>query len=133
VHSIGHPTPWTLYIQYDVRAGIDWRNINGAAGFKEDRIAGITQPGQKRETLRLGKRLPSRDLHEAAPIGVHLRQDFIDWALAPSVEGIVGVAPGAAEWASGQSYEDAGLSDIARLALNAMEDLSDAHNSRRKP
>ena len=51
---------------------IDRRNIDGSAGLKEDRIAGIAQSGHQRETLRLGKRLPSRDLHEAASIGVHL-------------------------------------------------------------
>src|SRR5207237_1306091 len=129
VHSIGHPTRWTLYIQYDVRAGIDWRNINGAAGFKEDRVVGITQSGQERETLWLDKRLPTRDLHKAASIVLHLRQDLIDRALAPSVEGIVGIAPGAAEWASGQSYKHTGLPDVARLALDAIEDLGDTHNS----
>jgi hypothetical protein len=132
VHSIGHPTPRTLYIQYDVGAGIDRRNINGAAGFKEDRVAGIAQAGQERETLGLDKRLPSRDLHKAASIVLYLRQDLFDRALAPSVEGIVGIAPGAAEWASSQSYKDTGLPGVARFALNAMEDLGDAHNSRRE-
>jgi hypothetical protein len=105
---------------------IDRRNIDGAAGLKQDRIAGIAQSGHEREALGLDKRFPSRDLHEAAPIGMHLRQDLIDRALVPSIKGIVGIAPGAAEWASGQSYKHTGLSDIARLALNAMEDLGDA-------
>ena len=130
VHSIGHPTPWTLYIQYDVRAGIDRRDIDGAAGFKEDRVAGIAQFGQERKTLGLDKRFPSCDLHKAASIVLHLRQGLIDRALAPSVEGIVGIAPGAAEWASSQSYKDTGLPDVARLALDAIEDLGDAHGSR---
>jgi len=132
VHSIGHPAPWTLHIQYDMRAGINRRNINGAAGFKEDRVAGIAQFGQERETLRMDKRLSSRDLHKAAPIGLDLRQDFINLALTPPIEGIVGIAPGAPKWASGQSYEYTGLSAVARLALNAMEDLGDAHNSGRE-
>ena len=108
--------------------GIDRRNIDGAAGFKEDCIAGIAQSGHERETLGLGKRFSSRDLHEAAPIGMHLRQDLIDRTLVPSIKGIVGIAPGAAERASGQSNKHTGLSGIARLTLNAMEDLGDAHD-----
>jgi hypothetical protein len=115
-----------------MRAWIDRRNIDCAAGLKEDRIAGIAQSGNERETLRLDKRFPSRDLHEAAPIVMHLSQDLIDRALVPPIKGIVGIAPGAAERASGQSYKHTGLSDIARLALNAMEDLGDAHDSRRE-
>ena len=110
--------------------GIDRRNIDGAAGFKEDRVAGIAQSGHERETLGLGKRFPSRDLHEGAPIVLHLRQDFIDRALVSSVEGVVGIAPGTAERASGQSYKHTGLSGITGLALNTMEDLGDAHKSR---
>src|SRR6185295_20178239 len=102
-----------------MHAGIDRCNINGAAGFKQDRVADIAQFGQELETLRLSERLPSRDLHETAPIVLHLCQDLADRALASTVEGIAGIAPGAAEWASGQSYEDAGLSDVTRLALNA--------------
>jgi hypothetical protein len=104
---------------------IDRRNIDGAAGLKQDRIPGIAQSGHEREALGLGKRFSSSDLHEAASIGVHLRQDLIDRALVPSIKGIVGIAPGAAERASGQPHKHTGLSDIARLALNAMEDLGD--------
>jgi hypothetical protein len=115
-----------------VCTGIDQRNIDGAAGLKEHRIAGIAQSGHERETLGLDKRFPSRDLHEATPIALHLRQDFIDRALAPSVEGIVGIAPGTAERASSQSYKHTGLSGVTGLALNTMEDLGDAHTSRRE-
>jgi hypothetical protein len=108
---------------------IDRRNIDGAAGLKENCIARIAQPGQERETLRLGKRFPSGDLHEAAPITMHLRQNFIDRTVLPSIKGIVGIAPGAAERASGQPYKHTGLSSVARLALNAMEDLGDTHKN----
>jgi hypothetical protein len=108
-----------------MRTWIDRRNIDGAAGLQENRIAGIAQSGHEREALGLDKRFPSGDLHEAAPIGMHLRQDLIDRALVPSIKGIVGIAPGAAERASGESYKHTGLSGVARLALNAMEDLGD--------
>jgi hypothetical protein len=108
---------------------IDRRNIDGAAGLKQDRIAGIAQSGHEREALGLDKRFPSRDLHEVAPIGMDLRHDLIDRALVPSIKGIIGIAPGAAERASGQPYKHTGLSSVARLALNAMEDLGDAHNA----
>jgi len=110
-----------------MHAGIDRCNINGAAGLKEDRIAGITESGQEREALRLHKRFPSCDFNEGAPIVLHLRQDLIDGALLPSVEGIVCIAPGAAERATGQSHKDTGLPNVARLALNAMEDLGHSH------
>jgi hypothetical protein len=113
-----------------MRTWINRRDINCATGLKEDRIAGIAQSGYERETLGLDKRFSAGDLHEAAPVGLHLRQNFIDRALMPSVKGIVGIAPGASERASGQSDKHTGLSHVARLALNAMEDLSDAHNSR---
>ena len=106
---------------------IDRRNIDGSAGLKKDRIAGIAESSHQRETFRLGKRFPSRDLHEAASIGMHLRQDLIDRALAPSKKGIVGIAPGAAERASGQPHKHTGLSGVARLTLNAMEDLGHSH------
>jgi hypothetical protein len=106
---------------------IDRRNIDGAAGLKQDRIAGIAQSGHEREALGLDKRFPSSDLHEAAPITTHLRQNFIDRTLLPSIKGIVGIAPGAAEWASGQPYKHTGLSDVARLTLNTMEDLGHSH------
>jgi hypothetical protein len=106
---------------------IDRRDIDGAAGLKKDCITGIAQSGHEREALRLNKRFPSRDLHEAAPIGVHLRQDLIDRALVPPIKCIVGIAPGAAERASGQPYKHTGLSSVARLTLNAMEDLGHSH------
>jgi hypothetical protein len=112
-----------------MRTRIDRRDIDGAAGLKKDRIAGVAQSGHEQEALGLNKRFPSRDLHEAAPIGVHLRQDLIDRALVSSVKGIVGIAPGAAERASGQPYKHAGLSGVARLALNAMEDLGNSHTT----
>jgi hypothetical protein len=108
---------------------IDRSNIDGAAGLKKDCIPCIAQSSHERETLRLGKRFPSCDLHEAAPIGVHLRQDLIDRALLPSVKGIVGIAPVAAERASGQPYKRTGLSCVARLTLNAMEDLGYSHTT----
>jgi hypothetical protein len=108
---------------------IDRSDIDGTAGLKEDCIAGIAQSGHEREALRLVKRFPSRDLHEATPIGVHLLQDLIDRALLPSVKGIVGIAPGAAERASGQPYKHTGLSGVARLTLNAMEDLGNSHTT----
>jgi hypothetical protein len=91
---------------------IDRRDINGAARLKEDCISGIAQSGHERETLGLGKRFPSRDLHEAASIGLHLRQDLIDRAFAASIKGIVGIAPGAAKRASSQSNKHTGLSGI---------------------
>jgi hypothetical protein len=113
-----------------MNTGVDRCNIDGAAGLKEDCIAGIAESRHQRETLWLGKWLPSRDLDETAFIGLHLRQDLVERTLAPSVKGIVGIAPGAAERASGQSHKHAGLSSVARLTLNAMEDLGDAHGSR---
>ena len=80
----------------------------------------------------MDKRFPSGDLHEAASIGLHRNQGLIDRALVPSVEGVVGIAPRAAEGASSQPYKHTGLSGVARLTLNAMEDLGDAHDSRRE-
>ena len=115
-----------------MRAWIDRRDINGAAGFKEDRIPPIAQSGHEREALGLDKRFPSGDLHEAAPISLHRSEGLIDRALVSSVKGIVGIAPGAAERASGQPYKHTGLSDVARLTLDAMEDLGDAHTSSRE-
>ena len=111
---------------------IDWCNIDSAAGLKKDCIPSVAQSGHEREAFRLNKRLPSGDLHEAAPIGLHLRQDLIDRELVPPIKGIVGIAPGAAERASGESYKHTGLSSVARLTLNAMEDFGDAHGSRRE-
>ena len=95
-----------------MRTWIDRRNINRAARLKEDGIAGIAQSGYERETFGLGKRFSSRDLHEAAPVGVHLRQDVIDRAVVASIKGIVGIAPGAAKRASSQSNKYTGLSGI---------------------
>lgn len=112
-----------------MRTRIDRRNIDSAAGLKEDRIPGIAQSGHERETLSLDKRFPSGDLHEAAPIGVHLRQGLVDRALVPPIKGIVGIAPGAAERASGQSYKHTRLSSVARLTLNAIEDLGNSHTT----
>jgi hypothetical protein len=57
---------------------IDRDNIDGAAGLKENRIAGITEPGHEWETFGLGERLSSRHLHEAAPIALYFRQDIVD-------------------------------------------------------
>ena len=48
------------------------------------------------------------------------------------MKSIAGIAPGAAERAAGQPDKDAGLSGVARLALNAMEDLSYSHKLRRE-
>jgi hypothetical protein len=78
----------------------------------------------------LGKRLPSCDLHEVAAIGAYLLQNLFKRAFLPSMKGIVGIAPGAAERASGQPDKHTGLSGITRLTLNAMEDFGDSHGSR---
>jgi hypothetical protein len=94
-------------------AWIDRRDIDRAAGLKEDRISGVAESGHQGETLRLGKRLPSRDLHEMAAIGAYLLQDLFERALLPSMKSIVGIAPGAAERASGQPYKHTGLSGVA--------------------
>ena len=111
----------------DMHARIDRRDIDGAAGLKEDRITGITQSGHQWETLRLGERLTARDLHETASIGMHLCQDVIERRLVPSVKGVVGIAPGAAERTAGQSYKHTGLPGVTRLTLNTMEDLGHSH------
>jgi hypothetical protein len=60
---------------------------------------------------------------------MHFRQNIIDRTVLPSMKSIGGIAPGAAKRASGQPYKHAGLSSVARLALNAMEDFSDTHTN----
>jgi hypothetical protein len=57
---------------------VDRCNIDGPAGLKQDRIADVAQFGHEGEAVGLGERFPSCDLHEAASIGVHLRQGLID-------------------------------------------------------
>jgi hypothetical protein len=109
---------------------IDRCDINGAAGLKKDGIAGIAKSGHEWKTIGLGKRFSSGDLYEPASVGLYLSKGFLDRALMPPVKCIVSITPGAAERASGQSNKHTELSDVARLTLDAMEDLGDAHDSR---
>ena len=55
----------------------------------------------------------------------HLRDDVVERAPLPFVEGVLGVAVGAAQIAAGQAHEDARLPGKRALALNAVENLVD--------
>ena len=52
-----------------------------------------------------------------------LVEDLLDGAGVAAVEGVFGVAPGAAQGAAGQANEHGGQADPAGLALNGSEDF----------
>src|SRR6185503_7384646 len=106
---------------------IDGGGIDGTAGFDQDVIPSLTELGNQWKGVRLGERFATRDFHEPATIRLDLPQNVFNGLFVSSIEGVFRIAPGAAQRTAGQPYEDAGLPDKARFALDAMKHLCHAH------
>ena len=59
--------------------------------------------------------------------GGDLRHDVVDGHLLPTGEGVLRVAPPAAQIAPREPHEGARAAGVGGLALDAVEDLGDAH------
>lgn len=127
VHPIRHAAARALDVQDDMHPRINRGGIDRTTGFEQDRESLIAQPGQQHEAFRLRERFSACHLHQGAAICANGLDDLINRLLAAAVKGIVRIAPGTAERATGQAHEDAGPSGERRLTLDAMENFRDAH------
>jgi hypothetical protein len=106
-------------------AGIDAGDVVGAAGLDEDGAAGIAEHAHEGKDVFLKKGLAACDLDEGAIKGLNLVEEVAEGASGAFVEGVGGVAVGAAEIAAGEADEGAAKTGPGALALDGKVDLVD--------
>ncbi len=105
------------------------RDGNAAARLAEYHVASLQKSLGQLADVVLEQRLSARQLDQptGAAESVDLVHDLINRQIASSEEGVLRIAPGAAQVAARSADEDARLTRVARLALNRVEDLGDTH------
>src|SRR5216684_4607232 len=115
-----------LNVEDDLRTTIDRFDIDRPGGLDQNLEAVVAQAADQIEPFLLGQRFAAGDLDEIAAVAPNAGDDLIDRHPLPAGEGVLGVAPAAAQIAASQTDEDAGAAGVARFALNRMKDLGNA-------
>ena len=106
-------------------ARIHRRDIQRATGFEQDGFSEIAEAGHQGQDIGLEEGFASGHFDKLSFKAVHLGEDVVEGAGLAVVEGVSGVAPGAAEVTAGQADKDARPSGIRGFPLNAVKDFID--------
>src|SRR5579875_217285 len=104
-----------------------------AAGFDQDGIAFGRQLFRERGSFLLQQRFAAGDFHKRDAIfaftgqPANLREHFVQRVFCPAVKSVFGVAPDAAEVASGEAHENARHAGTGAFALDGFENFGDDH------
>ena len=114
-----------------------------AAGFDHDGVAGSEQAARRADRCLPAAEVRRRSAPPEGMVAVgagrfrHAASEFIDARghlrdahFRSAVKRVGGVAPGAAQIASGEAHKDAGQACAGAFALNRFEDFSDEHGVR---
>lgn len=106
-------------------ARIHWCDIDRAAGFEQYCFTEVAEARQQRQNIRLEEGFAAGHFDKLGFKTADFGEDVVEGDWLALVEGVSGVAPGAAEVAAGQSHKDAGPPGIRGLPLNAVKDFID--------
>src|SRR5579883_608991 len=113
IHDFDHP-------------GIDRRKVAFAGSFDQYGEAFGEQGGEERVDALLQQGFTAGDLDQPTVVTADPCEDFSDRQMAAFVKGVFGIAPDAAQIASGEPDEDARQAGPSRLALDTVKDLVNA-------
>src|ERR1043165_6038249 len=110
------------------------RASTGATSIDPEVSMRTSKPSSQRRRISSNDSLcasgsPAGDLDEVAAVALDARDDVVELHPLAAGERVLGVAPAAAQVAAGEADEDARPPGVRRLALDGMEDLSDAHTT----
>ena len=104
-----------------------------AARFDHHRVARREKLLRELRRFRLQQRLAAGDFDErclavaVARERAHAVENFVDGVFRAAMEGVGGIAPGAAKIAAGEAHEDAGQSRARAFSLDGFENFGDDH------
>ncbi|MCY1273416.1 hypothetical protein D9M70_220250 [compost metagenome] len=105
---------------------IDGGNIQRAAGFDGNLVAGIAQALQQRDAVGLGQRLATGDADVARLVGGDALEDGVERHDLATAERVGGVAILTAQGAAGEAHEDRRQAGGTCFPLQRVENLGDS-------
>jgi hypothetical protein len=121
----GFTAAWTFDVDNFQDAGRDPGDRTMASSLKHYGAAAAAQTLHQLVYIFLKEWFAACDLDQRTAIALYGRHHLVQRHPPPFVEGVRRIAPGTAQVARGQTYEDARLSGPRRLTLNRVEDLVD--------